>query len=170
MSRSPRPWPSSTAPARCHRAADAVADPDTDDLITRIDDDTSWVSRGPVSCIPHRRPLLAEAARMRIAARRCGNGAFRRARQRSRRQRWRGHRWAKASRSASAPQFGGPMSACSPVRRSWSARCAGRLCGETVDADKRLCADAQHPRAAYPPREGDLRTSAPHPCSCAGLS
>ena len=44
-------------------------------------------------------------------------------------------------------------------RRSYVRQMPGRLVGETVDDDgqARLRADARHPRAAHPPREGDLQ-------------
>ena len=53
--------------------------------------------------------------------------------------------------------FGGPYVGLFATREKFLRQMPGRLCGETVDADgqARLCADALHPRAAHPPREGD---------------
>ncbi len=89
---------------------------------------------------------------------RCRSGAI------SRRARWAPtSSWPRASRSATRSASAGPMSACSPRATSSCARCRAASAGETVDADGKrgLRADALDPRAAYPPREGDLATSAP---------
>ena len=63
----------------------------------------------------------------------------------------------KASRSATASISADLMSACSRRARNSCARCRDVLCGETRRCGRqaRLCADAFHARAAYPPREGD---------------
>ena len=57
-----------------------------------------------------------------------------------------------------ALNFGGPYVGLFATRSKYVRQMPGRLCGETVDADgqARLRADAVDPRAAHPPRQGDL--------------
>ena len=55
--------------------------------------------------------------------------------------------------------FGGPYVGLFATRQKFVRQMPGRLCGETVDAEgqARLRADALDPRAAHPPRQGDLQ-------------
>ena len=52
--------------------------------------------------------------------------------------------------------FGGPYLGLFATRQKFVRQMPGRLCGQTLDRDgqARLRADALHPRAAHPPREG----------------
>ncbi len=63
-------------------------------------------------------------------------------------------------------QFGGPYVGLFACSEKLVRQMPGRLCGETQGrrGQARLRADALDPRAAYPAREGDPRTSAPARC------
>ena len=104
------------------------------------------------------RPQLAEAvhangALLVVAIAEAGVAGHRQA---AGRGRYRRHGGAVASACRSS--YGGPYAGVIATKESFVRQMPGRLVGETRDQQRqaRLRAHALHPRAAHPPREGDL--------------
>ena len=57
------------------------------------------------------------------------------------------------------PSYGGPYVGVIATRDKFVRQMPGRLAGQTTDAagTARLCSDAGHARATYPPREGHFQ-------------